>query len=380
MWELIRFSLEKRFLSKVSIIVNVVMFAVFGLAVHADYLFPVENGMVEAVYLDDSVKDYYSYFLKMKPEGFTYHIGNNAEIPYSAIIHLDEDWTVYSSFPLDSQVMETIRSDIRNARAQHYYDETDMRTRMFIDEYLSQTVINKVSEKEEESSNVWLVLSVVYFLIMTYGSMIANEVIYEKATNTLSIIMTSVEPEEHFWAKVITGYLSLFSQMLITVIYGLFWMLIRALTGSFTGLSTWLAMMAASGEQPVEEVQISFSTGLVSALLIIIGIVTIQILIMMAVCAFRNSEDAAGFQGPFYIVLMFIYYYLLVNADKAYMTAPLAKIVSYCPVLSVVFMPCRLFLNDCSSGEGFLAFIIAAVFLTGLVKWYIPVYKRQILR
>ncbi|MBR0385624.1 MAG: hypothetical protein IJI05_03660, partial [Erysipelotrichaceae bacterium] len=290
MKQLIRFSLEKRFLSRISIIANIVMFVVLGLAVHADYFISPQSGIINTVYLDSSTADYQSFFMYMRHDEYQYHVSNKAIKNNCAVIHLNEQWEIHSLYPLRQEIVDLLRTDIRLAREQYYREHTDARTRMFIDEYLSQNVVNVIDGTiDEDDGNIWIVLSVVYFLIMTYGSMIAGEVMYEKATNTLPLIMASVEISDHFWAKVLTGYLSLFIQGFLFFIYALFWLLERTLLEDISELFSWISLMIPA-QQDNMSISIPVFQLLLAIAIIMAGIVTMQILILTVTCSFRNSE------------------------------------------------------------------------------------------
>lgn len=379
MFQLIRFSLEKRFLSRISIISNVVLFAVLGLAVHVDHFMDITRGKVDTVYLDNSIHDYHEAFLNIEHEEFSYEIYAGQNRDGCAVIHGEHPWIIESHWQLDEDIIAMIRSDILAVRQDMYREQADPKTRAFIDEYLTVDMIEIRTEKEDAPNDVWIIISVIYFLIMTYGSLIANEVIYEKATNTLSLIMTAVDVSRHFWAKVLTGYLALLIQMGALMAYALFWLLFRAVFGSFDGLNRWISYAAAS--QAIKNTPMHGAGSVImTVFLIMVGVVTVQILLLMAANQFHNSDEAASFQGPFYLVLMVIYYYLLINGNNEFISSGLSRILSYVPVFSLLLMPCRLAIADATVIQALAALLISAVFLVLLVKYYLPVYKRQLLR
>ena len=347
-----------------------------GLATHVDYFFP--KNKVEVVYLDNSVADYYEDFLGLDQDCYQYQISNTQENLNSVVIHFDEQWTIYSNEKVDDETLMSIKEDVLKVRKQHFINEVDLLTKSFIKEYLDIKFVEVYQKEERESSYVWLVISLIYFLIMTYGSLISNEVIYEKATNSLSLMISSIDASEHFWAKLIIGYSSLLIQFLLMCCYVLVWLVVRRVLLGFAGLKTWL--LDYSADHVMELSSIPLINIMLCILIIMIGIVTIQVILLIIANSFKNSDDYNNFQSPFYLAMMFIYYYFLVNGNNDFLLTDVAKILSFLPISSILFMPCRLCLTDAGVIEGLVASLIAIVVLLLIIKNYLPYYKKRLLR
>ena len=57
----------------------------------------------------------------------------------------------------------------------------------------------------------------IYFAMLSFSTMIANEVVYEKTSKVLSMILTSISTTEHFISKMIVAWLTVTIQTTMVV-------------------------------------------------------------------------------------------------------------------------------------------------------------------
>ncbi|MEG0736354.1 MAG: ABC transporter permease, partial [Longicatena sp.] len=96
--------------------------------------------------------------------------------------------------------------------------------------YIAPVILkNEVKEKnkgsdDQQSNLIFMVITGIYFMMISFATTVANEVVYEKATKTLELILTSVSAKVHFISKMIVGWLVVFVQCLSVGAYILIWL------------------------------------------------------------------------------------------------------------------------------------------------------------
>jgi len=78
----------------------------------------------------------------------------------------------------------------------------------------------------------------------------------------------------------------------------------------------------------------------------LVGIFIVQLLILVLASQVKNAEEAAAIQGPFYLVLLLIYYLSLSIQSPASLSHGLGYQLSFVPVLSMLMMPIRIFTQE----------------------------------
>ncbi|MGN1344456.1 MAG: hypothetical protein ACI4U3_07740, partial [Traorella sp.] len=92
-----------------------------------------------------------------------------------------------------------------------------------------------------------------------------------------------------------------------------------------------------------------------------------------------NIEEAGNVQGPFYMLLMAVYY-LAISLNTPYqMSEGIGYILSFFPFLSMLFMPCRLLIQNVSILELGLSALISLVFMYLVVSQGSIIYQRGVL-
>ncbi|MBR0230155.1 MAG: hypothetical protein IJL94_02085, partial [Erysipelotrichaceae bacterium] len=90
-------------------------------------------------------------------------------------------------------------------------------------------------------------------------------------------------------------------------------------------------------------------------------------------------EDASGFQGPLYLIMILVYYGFLVWGSTSFFTSTVSAVLSYAPVTSMIFAPCRIRLSDMDETQGVIAAVTGLCALIIAVYALMPVYKKNIL-
>ncbi|MGL5977983.1 MAG: ABC transporter permease [Erysipelotrichaceae bacterium] len=228
-----------------------------------------------------------------------------------------------------------------------------------LDRLLYPSAINvEVLEPIQEQQNpvlLFLLLTAIYFLMLSFSTSIANEIIYEKATKTLELILTSIPARTHLLGKLIVSWTTICLQMLMALAWFLFWAWLRYDYDLGVGL---LRLVANLTQFPVASltfidvikmIQPSLQQGtllLLALAVLCIGMITIQLCLVVASSFLGTLEEASAIQAPFYLVLLGIYYTCLACNSPYQLTYGLGYGLSFVPLFSMLLMPARLLLGN----------------------------------
>ncbi len=378
MRELIRFSLKKRFFNKMYLLFNILLFLVIGFVMNADRLIRINSMEIKTVCLDSSTQQYRTY-LKDLLNDYQIIESDEKQPDDVAVLHLNRKWEIITRNKLDKVTEEKLEKAIRTAVSKQKYQQADEILKDCISAYEETEIISRYeNETDRKNDPVWLIYSLIYFLIMSFSGVIANEILYEKSTHTLDLILTSLKAEEHFMAKILTGYLSLLIQGGCCMGMLLVWGMFRYLNDHFAGLISFIQNnLTEQGDV------LSFNVSLPEVIVILIsvfaGIFTLQTVLFVNAASVSNTEDASGGQAPFYLLLVIGYYLLLIYGDEAFMNSSAVKIMSLLPVSSMVFLPCRIIIRNITVLEIIVSLAVAGGMLLIIIESFLPVYKKRLL-
>lgn len=160
-------------------------------------------------------------------------------------------------------------------------------------------------------------LTSLYFMMLNFIAVNSNEIIAEKTSHFLALVLSSVSVTSHFLSKFVSGIvtitLQISSSILVIVSIGTLRYRWDEGKGLFKLISKYLPL-------PMEE--LNFKT-LLSALdfglkdlsmfilclvFLLLGVALVQLLILILSSRVRTSEEAGAIQGPFYLILLVLYY------------------------------------------------------------------------
>ena len=360
---MVRFSLEKRFLNKTAIILNIVIFLALGIAFHVDKI----TGEKEEypIYLDYSCSDVTIRLMNTDK----IYINNKNGIDEYHILHYENGWRLYLYGNDNQKLRNKVETDLRNIRKEQFLKNADLKEKKFLEDF-SQRFETEVYHKEFIDINT-VIVSVVFYLILTYSNMISNELVYEKASHTLELVMGIVGERAHLFSKIITAYLSLMIQVAMVVISAVIWIFIRFAEDHLKGLITYLNKSAG-----VSEINIPLGTIVLTFIIVITGLLLLQIIMMIITSCLSGSEEVAVFQNIYYIVLVAVYYFFILKGESGIMTDRLTEIMSFIPVASMLTMPVRLFSDSVNLMECFASIVITVTVTVITVEVYLRNYRR----
>ncbi|MGL5541561.1 MAG: ABC transporter permease [Erysipelotrichaceae bacterium] len=389
MLPLIKFSLQRRFLNKTTLLWNLMLFLLIGGMGFADHLvnalFPQLQEKTN-VAVDDA--SFLAYLQQLEPS-MTFVAQLESLGPKDVRLDVQEGTL---TFPYQKQ------SDIALLLNAHYAQyqslmlvQEQIHDPLVWEHYLTPAQLESVVEEPvgdpDEGALSFMVLTAIYFVMLSFSTSIANEVIYEKATKTLELILTSVSAKVHLLSKMIVGWTTLFFQGGLSVLYGVVWLLLRNQFDQGVGLLDWM--------RGFHVMEVPFSTiseglamlyqpkalfGFFNAFIILFaGMLIVQLTLTLVSSFITSLEEASAIQAPFYLVLLGIYYGCLAFTDAYALHFGMGRTLSMVPVFSMLLLPCRLLFGSVPWWE---VLVSVGGTLTCLVLLYrvgVPLYAQGVL-
>lgn len=227
-------------------------------------------------------------------------------------------------------------------------------------------------EADDGDSNVQMGLSflttiVMFMFIMTYSTIIAQEIASEKGTRIMEVLLSSMKAKTHYYGKLVGVLLVALTQLLI---YGI------ALVIGYQQFKD-----NAIVKNFLSSVSIQHLLG--ANVVIIIGFMLIGIFLYAVLSALCGSlvnkpEDTAkAIQPVSYLSL--IGYMLGLILGAADPTNIIIKVTSYIPFLSSYSMPLRLASNTASTSSAVVSLLVLIVTTILLTLFSAQLYKSNVL-
>ncbi len=253
-------------------------------------------------------------------------------------------------------------------------------------------VVSLVLESQNHEENqawAFLMITSIYFIALGYVGSVASDVVYEKSTRMMELILTSVSSSTHLIAKLLGGWLALILQ--VACLGG-------ALLGSFLlryGYDQAKGLWRVLVQFQLIEKEIQLDLGkllgemiseyeLLPKLLfglsfMLLGILFVQTILVILSSFISSVEESGAIQSPFYLLFMGVYYLTLFLNTPEQMNSGLGRGLSMLPFFSMLFMPCRMFYYQVSWLEIFISLAIAVVALILLWLLGAPIYQIGVL-
>lgn len=232
------------------------------------------------------------------------------------------------------------------------------------------------------------IISFLYFTLLGFSSTMSTEILSEKHSQALLMILSSMSKKEYFNMKLIQSGINVLMQCLL-VISGsgiAFW--IRNTLDQGRGLFTfvyeqgWLSVKIESFKTLFElltsnaQWSISIILGLVS---FSIGLVSCMLILLWLSLKAQKSEDLTMIQTPFYILVVLMYYASLWIGELQGLNQALSPWLVQIPIFSMIFHPLQLSMNNHSLFSSFSSILISTTVLILLMKHSKHSFYNQIL-
>lgn len=400
MKELISFSLRRRFFNGATILLNVMLCIVACGILFFDKIVDFINPSMfddQRIYLNlDEIEE--DILLNMEMSGVELIVDDRdyqsliQESPKAYVLYFDDGYKVASQYKIDSNLIDILRGML-----QEVHQTMTLSSTLTLEEYeilnqqldLENIILQEdVSMDQQKENIVFMVITSIYFTMLSFSTSVANEVIYEKSTRQLELILTSVSSKVHFYSKMVVGWLGILIQAIGVVCYVVVATLLRIMFDEGKDLIQFvnkIHLMSIKEDTILKFLSnISIDFDFMSKLFFIffflmMGILLLQMVLVVLSSFISNIEEAGNVQGPFYMLLMAVYY-LAISLNTPYqMSEGIGYILSFFPFLSMLFMPCRLLIQNVSILELGLSALISLVFMYLVVSQGSIIYQRGVL-
>lgn len=216
----------------------------------------------------------------------------------------------------------------------------------------------------------YAVCMIVYIFVLTYVSIISQEIATEKGSRIMEIILSSISAAQHFFGKMIGVGLVILTQI---VIYGLMYVVGKFAMDQFN-LGQYLNFIPSN---IWETIQSSGSDVAFGALFALIGILIYTSLAGFLGSLVSRTEDVNKMITPLIllgVVGFYIGMFALSSANNA-----IVRIGSHVPFFLPFVMPFRLATDTVSGTEVLIATVISIVFMVLCLAAAATFYKSNVL-
>lgn len=380
---LLKFALKRRFFNKLSLSLQALFILVvfgllyvdklsawIGLDLHQPYQIAFSNMMDrDKIDIDlwanqgfELVKDKADILIELKEEGYTVKGVN------------------------DVILKQRIQAILLIQHKQNILKTSQENVHAWLEEYENIHVHFEEIEVEQTSFKAQLALvflTGLYFMLLNFIAVNSSEIIMEKTTHIMPLILSSVSTRTHFVSKLILGMFSVMFQIVSSILIVGLGLYLRFRDDRFRGLiqaaSKYLALPEFEFELLLKLFDFNiqdFQRLSLALLFMLVGIFIVQLLILVLASQVKNAEEAAAIQGPFYLVLLLIYYLSLSIQSPASLSHGLGYQLSFVPVLSMLMMPIRIFTQDLVLVEIFSSLTISFALIIFLLSITYPSYVK----
>ncbi len=325
------------------------------------------------IYLDKSVEDYFDYF-DQNNEMFIFKKGDEQD---SILLSKNKEWLVKTKYPLDPITSAQMAIMIENASLNHWLSEMNSESvgKALDNLYpnIKEVTTSKITVSSDKQTISMFMITGMYFAMLSFSTMIANEVVYEKTSRVLELILTSVNTTVHYLSKMIIGWLTIIIQLFCIVFEVMIVVATRNYYDEGLGLLKMLQkyqliqIKANTFKEFIKALEINSSLLWilsVSLIYLLLGMIIIQTIMVCLASFIKSVEESSAIQAPVYIVLLFIYYLALAFNAPNHLSEGLGYYFSLTPIFSMLFMPMRLLLLEVSFYEISLGIVLSLITLT----------------
>jgi ABC-2 type transport system permease protein len=380
---LLQFSFKRRFLNKMTLFLQIIFILVISIMFYFDKiseLLNLEFNKPIPIYIEPNLRKQIVNEAEWKNKGFEFTTNKESiTISYSKDVY---SITLVDDLMTQSKIYDLLLDNHQKRKE----SSSNSSVYRWLEDYRSIDVDfleYKYEDNQFKHQIIILFLTSIYFMLLNFIAVNSNEIIMERTSHMIPIILTHVKIKTHLISKLIIGFASVLFQIISSIgIVGLIGYsryqldkgegLIRLLVkflpfklDSFN-LDDILKLLDLSMNDLVQ-----VSIGLV---FILIGIFIIQILILILSSKVKTMEEAASIQGPFYLVLLIIYYLALSLNTTQSLSSNLGLTLSYIPIFSMLIMPMRLLTQHVMPIEIMISILFSFALISLIFIIMYPIY------
>jgi len=384
---LLKFAFKRRFMNKMTVILQGIFILLVCLIFYFDKISDVLNleyNQAIPINIESSLRKWIVNEDEWKTQGFVF--SNNKEE-----ISITKEKDIYLISKVDEiNVQSKIYQLLLSNHQLRMESESNSSVYKWLEKYESievEFLESKVEDNQFKHQLIILFLTSIYFMMLNFIAVNSNEIIMEKTSHMIPIILSSVSVRVHFITKLIVGFSSILFQIVSSigivglVIFsryrldqgkGLIQLIVRYLPINIESISiTELLKLVDFKWSDINYV-------LLGLLFILLGIFLIQICILILSSKVKTMEEAASIQGPFYLFLLVTYYLALSLNTSHSLSTGLGYSLSFIPMFSMLIMPMRLLTENVMPIEVILSILFTIVFISLIFILLYPVYAKGI--
>lgn len=384
---LLKFSFKRRFLNKMTLFLQLMFIVIITLMFYFDKvsdLFNLEFNQPIPIYIEPSLRKLIINESEWESKGFVLS-------PNKDSITISKVKDVYTiSLVEDMFTQSKIYDLLLDNHQKRKETSSNPSVYKWLEDY-QKIEVNFLEYKQEENQFkhqlIILFLTSIYFMLLNFIAVNSNEIIMEKTSHMIPIILTHVKIRTHFLSKLIIGFSSVLFQIISSlgvvgvIAYsryqldrgvGLIKLLVKFLPFKLDSLNLddILKLLDISWND--------FYQVLLGLVFILIGILIIQIFILILSSKVKTMEEAASIQGPFYLILLIIYYLALSLNTTQSLSSGFGYVLSYIPVFSMLIMPMRLLTQHVMPIEIMTSLLFSFALISLIFILLYPLYKEGI--
>ena len=397
---LIAFSLKRRFLNASTLLLNVLLALIITAAFFADEIVNFINPSLfdeQKVYLqvDEVVSE---ALMQMGMEGIVFETTDKSaaeiieEDAKAYVLTHEENYQLITKYPIDETTQllfnEILTSVHQNLALSEVLQEEALAYSQIQIQVENEAMQKDVDVDPNKQNLIFMIITSIYFTMLSFSTSVANEVVYEKSTRQLELILTSVSAKTHFLSKMLIGWLSILLQLGCTIFFVILAFLLRNSYDQGIGLIELINQLqlihleektfgALLGSIHVEGAFI-FQCIFIFIFLML-GIIFVQMLLSIIASFVNSVEQAGSIQSPFYLILLAIYYFALSINTPYQLSEGIGFYCSFLPVLNMLLMPSRLLVQNVPIIELLLSASISIFAMIILFEKGSSIYQKGVL-
>lgn len=348
---LLKFAFKRRFLNKMTIVLHVLFITIVCSLFYFDKVSEFLNldfNQPIPINVELNLRKQIVNEDEWKTQGFVFSLDKD-------VIQISETNDIYEVTNVqDINIQSKIHQLLLNNHKLRMESESNTTVYNWLEKYESieiSFIESNLDDNQFKHQLIILFLTSIYFMMLNFIAVNSNEIIMEKTSHMIPIILSNVSISTHFFAKLIIGFSSVLFQIISSIGIVGFIAYVRYQYDQGRGLLNLIIKYLPINIESISLTDIlelldfkwsDINQVLLGLLFILLGIFLIQICILILSSKVKTTEEAASIQGPFYLCLLIIYYLALSLNTNHSLSTGLGYTLSFVPIFSMLIMPMRL--------------------------------------
>ena len=366
----------------------------FKTVMDSSFLDVLESYNSKVVKSDKTLDELKNEITKDETKDIILNITNVENPTYENVFNVDFISYEYVDTLLYTDIVTAI-NNVKVKRAMELANiDTEVLNQIYKNVSINRVMLSEDVKEDEEfmelvGSIITIIFIVPFFLLITLiVQMIGAEINEEKSSKSMEIIISSVSPQAHFMAKLISANVFAITQGLLLVVYTVIGGIVRVFTSS--GMTSEAVNVISNSGADMGKINSIISTFIKSDVFskLLSGIPFFIIIILLSFFVYSlftgilasvttNMEDYNQIQTPVMVFLMAGYFLAIYAAT--FKGSNFISFMAYIPFISGILAPVMYMLGQITIGGLILAIVLLIITCLLLYKYGLKVYKVGIL-